>query len=124
MKIIIGSPAEKAGLKAGDIMTRVGDTSIIGKSTEDAVKVIRGPKGTIAEITYKRGEDTTELHISVVRDRVNVPSVAEKMLENNIGYIEIATFGEHTSSEFVKAWNTLTQSGARGIILDFRNNGG
>ena len=124
MKIIIGSPAEKAGLKAGDIMTRVGDTSIIGKSTEDAVKVIRGPKGTIAEITYKRGEDTTELHISVVRDRVNVPSVAEKMLENNIGYIKIATFGEHTSSEFVKAWNTLTQSGARGIILDFRNNGG
>jgi carboxyl-terminal processing protease len=55
---------------------------------------------------------------------VNVPSVAEKMLENKIGYIEIVTFGEHTSSEFVKSWNTLTQSGAQGIILDFRNNGG
>lgn len=54
MKVITGSPAEKSGLKAGDIMTRVGDISIVGKSTEDAVKVIRGKKGTIAEITYKR----------------------------------------------------------------------
>jgi carboxyl-terminal processing protease len=58
----------------------------------------------------------------VVRDRVNVPSVGEKMLENNIGYIEISTFGEHTSKEFIQSWNNLTQSGADGIILDFRNN--
>jgi carboxyl-terminal processing protease len=46
------------------------------------------------------------------------------MLENSIGYIEIATFGERTSEEFVASWNSLTQSGAQGIILDFRNNGG
>ena len=62
--------------------------------------------------------------MSVTRDRVNVPSVGEKMLENNIGYIEISTFGEHTTNEFIKSWNTLTSSGAQGIILDFRNNGG
>ncbi len=124
MKVITGSPAEKSWLKAGDIMTRVGELSIVGKSTEDAVKVIRGPKWTKAEITYKRWEDNTELHVSVVRDRVNVPSVAEKMLEKKIGYIEIATFGEHTADEFIKSWNTLTSSGAQGIILDFRNNGG
>lgn len=124
MKIIKDSPAEKSGLKAGDIMTRVGDVSIIGKSTEDAVKVIRGPKWTKAEITYKRWEDNTDLYMSVTRDRVSVPSVAEKMLENSIGYIEIATFGERTSEEFVASWNSLTQSGVQGIILDFRNNGG
>ncbi len=124
MKTINGSPAEKSWLKAGDIMTRVGDISIVGKSTEDAVKVIRGKKWTIAEITYKRGDDNTELYVSVVRDRVNVPSVAEKMLENRIGYIEISTFGEHTTDEFTKSWNTLMGSGAQGVILDFRNNGG
>ena len=123
MKVITGSPAEKSWLKAGDIMTRVGDISIVGKSTEDAVKVIRGKKGTIANITYKRWDDNTELYVSVTRDRVNVPSVGEKMLENNIGYIEISTFGEHTTDEFIKSWNILTQSGAQGIILDFRNNG-
>jgi carboxyl-terminal processing protease len=124
MKIIIWSPAEKAWLKAGDIMIRVGDTSIIGKTTEEAVQVIRWKKWTQANITYKRGEDNTELHVSVTRDRVNVPSVSEKMLENNIGYIEIATFGEHTTSEFIHSWNTLSSSWAKGMILDFRNNGG
>jgi len=59
-----------------------------------------------------------------LRDRVNVPSVAEKMLDKNIGYIEVSTFGEHTTNEFVRSWNTLIASGAVGIILDFRNNGG
>jgi carboxyl-terminal processing protease len=46
------------------------------------------------------------------------------MLENKIGYIEISTFGEHTATEFTKSWNLLTSSGAQGMILDFRNNGG
>lgn len=123
MKIIAGSPAEKAGLKAWDIMTKVGDVNIVGKTTEEAVKSIRWPKGTIANITYKRWEDNTELFVSVTRDKVNVPSVWEKMLDKKIGYIEIATFGEHTWPEFVKSWNNLVSSGAQWIILDFRNNG-
>ncbi len=123
MKIIIGSPAEKSWLKAGDIMTHVGDISIVGKSVEDAVKVIRWPKWTQANITYRRWDEPIDLYVSVTRDRVNVPSVAEKMLENKVGYIEVATFGEHTSDEFVQSWNTLMLSGAVGMILDFRNNG-
>lgn len=123
MKVIVNSPAEKAWLKAGDIMTRVGDTNIVNKSVEDAVKVIRGPKWSKAEITYRRGDDNTDLFVTVLRDKVNVPSVAEKMLDKKIGYIEIATFGEHTTNEFIKSWNNLILSGAIGIILDFRNNG-
>lgn len=124
MKIITGSPAEKAWLKAWDIMTKVWDNVIVGKTTEEAVKVIRWPKWTTAEITYKRSDDNKDLHVSVIRDTVKVPSVAEKMLENNIWYIEIATFGEHTTNEFVKSWNNITASWAKWIILDFRNNGG
>ncbi len=54
---------------------------------------------------------------------MNVPSVADKMLDKNIGYIEVATFGEHTTKEFIKSWNNLMSSGAVGMILDFRNNG-
>ena len=99
MKVIVNSPAEKAWLKAGDIMTRVGDINIVNKSVEDAVKVIRGPKWSKAEITYRRGDDNTDLFVTVLRDKVNVPSVAEKMLDKKIGYIEIATFGEHTTME-------------------------
>ncbi len=124
MKVIIGSPAEKVWLKAGDIMTHIWNISIIGKSTEDAVKIIRWPKGTTADITYKRWDENKDLHVSVVRDKVNVPSVSNKMIGNAIGYIEIATFGEHTTAEFVKSWNSVTASGAKWIILDFRNNGG
>lgn len=60
----------------------------------------------------------------MIRDRVNVPSVADKLLDNKIGYIEIGTFGEHTTDEFIKSWNTLVLTGAEGMILDFRNNGG
>lgn len=124
MKIIPNSPAEKAWLMAWDIMTKVWSISIVWKSTEDAVKYIRWTKGTTAEITYKRWDDNKDLYVNVVRDTVNVPSVAEKMLEKNIGYIEIATFWEHTTAEFVKSWNSLSASWAKWIILDFRNNGG
>jgi C-terminal peptidase prc len=124
MKIIPNSPAEKSWLKAWDIMTSIWSINIVWKSTEDAVKVIRWAKWTIAEITYKRWDDNKELHVNVIRDKVNVPSVADKMLEKNIGYIEIATFWEHTTAEFVKSWNSLTASWAKWIILDFRNNPG
>ena len=123
MKIIPGSPAEKSGLMAWDIMTKIGDISIIWKKIEEAVKIIRWPKGTVAKITYKRWDSNVDLYVDVTRDKVNVPSVGEKMLENKIGYIEIATFGEHTTKEFINSWNKLSQSGAQGIILDFRNNG-
>lgn len=123
MKIIPGSPSDKAWLKAGDIMTHIWEISIIGKSTEEAVKIIRWPKWSKIDISYKRWDDNHVQHVIVTRDRVNVPSVADKMLDKNIGYIEVATFGEHTTKEFIKSWNTLVSSGAVGMILDFRNNG-
>ncbi len=123
MKIIIGSPSDKAWLKAGDIMTHIWEISIIGKSTEEAVKIIRWPKWSKIDIAYKRWDDNQIQHVIVTRDRVNVPSVADKMLDKNIGYIEVATFGEHTTKEFIKSWNNLMSSGAVGMILDFRNNG-
>lgn len=123
MKIITGSPSDKAWLKAGDIMIRIWDVNIVGKSVEDAVKIIRWPKWSKIDIAYKRWDDNQEKHIIVTRDKVNVPSVADKMLDKKIGYIEVATFGEHTTNEFIKSWNSLVSSGAVGMILDFRNNG-
>ncbi len=123
VRIISWSPAEKVWLKNWDIMTKVGDTSIVWKTTEEAIVSIRWPKWTQAIISYIRWNDPKEYSVTVTRDRVRIPSVEWKILESNIGYIEIATFGENTTKEFTQIWNTLTTSGAQAMILDFRNNG-
>lgn len=123
-KIIPKSPAEKSWLKMGDVMTRAGDKNLVWETTQNAVTAIRWPKGSTVLITYIRGDETTESQITVTRDVVNVPSVLEKMLDNSIGYIEVGTFGEHTSKEFVQSWNNLSASWAKAMIIDFRYNGG
>lgn len=123
-KVFDGSPAQKAGLKSGDIMTYVWGESMLGLSTEEAVKKIRWPKGSKVKITYIHTDQDIKNEVEIVRDTVFIPSAAEKMLTGSIGYIEVASFWEHTTEEFQKSFSHLTNSGAKGIILDFRNNGG
>ncbi|MBS9783833.1 S41 family peptidase [Candidatus Gracilibacteria bacterium] len=124
--ILDTSPAEKAELKAGDIMTHVDGESIVGLTVSDAIEKIRGPKGTSIEISYLRGEkgDKKVGKTKVTRDIVKIPSVSGKMLDKKIGYIKVSTFGDKTSKDFYKEFNTLTNSGAEAMILDFRYNGG
>lgn len=125
VKVLDGSPAGKYGLKDGDVIVAVDTKNIVGLSTDDAIKLIRWPRGTPVKISYIRWDNNQEVLVAdVIRDVINVPSVSSEMLENSIGYIEIATFGEHTTDEFYKAFNDLVSSGAKGLILDFRNNGG
>lgn len=121
-KIFPSSPAEKAGLQDGDILTYVGNESLLWLTTEQAVKKIRWPKGSKTQITYLRGEKYSENKTEVTRDTIIVPSTQEKILSGSIGYIEIAFFGEHTREEFQKSFHNLISSGATWIILDFRNN--
>lgn len=123
-KVLKDSPAEKWGLKNGDILLSVNSIKLVGLSTEEAVDKIRWPKWTKVLIKYIRWDDVTENMTEITRDRVLVPSAQEKMLTGSVGYIEVAFFGEHTTQEFQKSFNALTASGARWIILDFRNNPG
>lgn len=123
-KVLKNSPAEKGGLKNGDILLSVDATRLTGLSTEQAVDKIRWPKGTIITIKYLRGEENTEISTKIMRDRVLVPSTQEKILTGSIGYLEVGFFGEHTIDEFEKSFRALTASGSRWIILDFRNNPG
>lgn len=122
VKVIDKSPAEKSGLRGGDIVVSVDGKDIAWLSTDEAVLLIRGPGGTRVNIWYLRDSETP-LYVSVERDRVNIPSVSGEILTGtHIGYIEISTFGEYTTSEFYTAFNDLLSKWIKGLILDFRNN--
>ncbi len=118
---IEGSPAEKAGLKPGDHILRINGVSTKGMSLEAASNRIRGPVGTPVILHISR--KGKEFDIKIIRQEVFVHSVSHKMI-GDIGYIKLRTFGETTSEELDKALKDIYSKGAKGIILDLRNNGG
>lgn len=125
MKVLPGSPAEKNNLSQGDIITFVDGKTMNGMTADEAVNLIRWPKGSVVKLTILSKKEDGELKdISIQRDTVNVPTIYSEMLSGTtLGYIEISMFGENTVDEFIKWFNQLTSSGASGIIIDARNNG-
>lgn len=123
-KILDTSPAQKAWLQEGDIITLVWTESVVWLGTDEAVKKIRGPKWSKVILTYLRWDYEKEETTEVTRDVIMIPSVDGKILSWSLGYIEVAYFGDHTEQEFQKTLENLISSWAVGLILDFRNNGG
>ncbi len=124
-----GQPAEKAGVKAGDIVIRVDGEDISGLDLNEAVLLIRGPKGTKVTLTILRDGVDGELVIPVVRDKIEVPSVNDvRLLEAEgapeVGYIQITSFAAETTDELVRAIDELREKGAQALVLDLRNNPG
>lgn len=114
------SPAEKAGLEEGDFLLTVD-----GKEYSDSdvmASKIRGKKGTEVEIEYMRGARTDK--VTIVRDDIEQHSVESEMMDGQIGYIHLTQFIESTGEDFDKALQELQQQGAKGLILDLRDNGG
>lgn len=125
MKVLPGSPAEKNKLSQGDIITFVDGKSMHGMSADEAVTLIRWPKGTMVKITIlSKKEADKAIEVIIQRDTVNVPTVYSEILSGTtLGYLEVSMFWENTVDEFIKEFNQLTSSGATGIIIDARNNG-
>lgn len=116
------TPAEKAGLKGGDIILKIDGKSTKDLSLQDAVRLIKGPEGTPVTLVIRRnGQD---LSISIVRARVEVPSVEFEMRKDGILYINIFQFSDKTVSEFQKAVDTALRQYVSAIVLDLRNNPG
>ncbi len=114
------SPAEKAGIKAGDIILEIDGQSTSGMSLTEAVLNVRGPEGTtVALLVLHEGETEPEL-IEIVRAEIEIPSVHFEMREE-IAYINITEFTERTAEELSLAMETVNQQ-ATGIILDLRGN--
>lgn len=119
---IKGSPAESAGIKEGDIITAVNDENALGVSSDEISNKIKGEAGTEVKLTLLR--DNAYVDVTVKREEIKVYHVEEKMLENNIGYMNLATFDEGCSEEFREKYQTLKNQGAKKLILDLRNNTG
>jgi carboxyl-terminal processing protease len=120
---IEGSPAEKAGVKAGDIIVAVNDKNVTGKDMDKAVSMMLGKPHTTVKITFNRAGKGNFLKL-ITREQIVIKSVKAEMLKDKIGYIKIAMFGENTSDEFIKALNSLESQGEKGLIIDLRDNGG
>ncbi len=120
------APAAKAGLMAGDKITKVNDTIVNGDNYNEAINMIRGVgeygKNDTMTLTIKRGDNTFEA--KVTREHVTNQTVKTEMLENNIGYIEVSQFAEETDEDFRIGVNSLITDGAKSLIIDLRNNPG
>ena len=119
---IAGSPAEKSGIKAGDKILKVDGKVVSAQNSDEAITMIKGKKGTEVELTIKRSEQI--LDVNVKRDEIVSETVEGKVLDDNIGYIKITSFSEHTNKEFEKTLNTLKQSDIKGLVIDLRDNPG
>lgn len=125
---IDGSPAQKAGVRAGDAIIRVDGQVATSWSVEEAVKNIRGAKGTSVKLSLARQGETAPVEITIVRDTIAIKSVKWEMKTTEggkkVGYIKISRFGDDTNDLFSQAAKELKNQGATAIVLDLRNNPG
>jgi carboxyl-terminal processing protease len=119
-----GTPADLAGLRAGDKILKINDTSTDDLSIDEAVSLIKGPKGTEVTLTIFREEWEKPKEIKIVRDVIEVPSLKWEIKEGDIVYLKIYQFFEKASLDFQMAAIEILRSPSRKIILDLRNNPG
>lgn len=119
---IKGSPAEEAGIMAGDYITKINDVSYTGEQMTEAVNNMKGQEGTTVKIQVLRGEETKEFN--VVRRSVRINPIESNIYENTIGYLKISSFDEGCSTEFEEKLEELKNKNIKSLIIDLRNNGG
>lgn len=121
------TPAQKAGIKAGDLVIKLGNEPVRGKTLGEAVKIMRGKPGTKLELTIIREGEEGPLKIVITRAIIKVKSVKQRMLKDNIGYLRISQFQIRTGSDLVKGIAKLEKENKaplEGLVLDLRNNPG
>lgn len=116
------SPAEKAGIKAGDLITKVNGVSYTADQMTEMSNTIKGEEGSNVTIEVLRGEQT--LTFEVTRAKVNTNPIYSEKLENNIGYLEITSFDEGVAEDFKSKYLALKEQGIKGLVIDLRDNGG
>ena len=119
---IEGSPAEKSGILSGDKILKVDGETVSAQNSDEAVNKIKGKKGTQVTLTIKRGEQIID--VTVKREEIVSKTVKSEVLEDNIGYLKITSFSEHTYKEFKTALDKLKKDNIKGLVLDLRDNPG
>ena len=121
------TPAEKAGIKAGDFIVKIGSEQVQGKSLMEAVKLMRGPVGTSIDLTIRRKNIKKPLQFKIVRKVIQVQSVNSKIIskEKNIGYLRLKSFNENSDNQFLKSLKRFEKNTKiKGYVIDLRNNPG
>jgi len=121
------TPAQRAGIQAGDIIVRLNETPVKGLSLREAIEMMRGEKGTPITLTIIRQGESKPLKIVVTRDTINVRSVRNEMLEDGFGYVRVSQFQSNSGDEFVASVQNLKKTAGgklKGLVIDLRNNPG
>ena len=121
------TPAERAGVKAGDLIIRLDDKNVKGMTLEDAVSIMRGKPNTDIELTIVREGADKPLKIEITRAIIKIQSVRSKTLDKGFGYIRVSAFQERTGADLRKAISKLKKENdkkLKGLVLDLRNNPG
>ena len=121
---VSGAPAEKAGIRAQDMIAKIDGQDTTGLSVEQSVSKIRGKAGTTVKLTVVHVGATETSDITITRADISVPSVKWSMKNGNVGYIQVSTFGTDTKTLIAKAAGELKAQGATKAVLDLRNDGG
>jgi len=123
VEVYMASPAEGAGLQVGDRLLSVEGTQVAGLLMEDIVLLVRGPLGSPVQLEVQRASGE-ELALSIVRQRVEMPSLNWQLLAEGIGYVGIQLFSARTGEELTRAIQELQTHGVGALVLDLRGNGG
>ncbi len=121
-RVFDNSPAKEAGVLKGDILYKVEDMYVTATSLQDAVNIMRGTPGTTVEVVFLRGEE--EIALTLERRTVSVNRIDSMMLTDDIGYIYLYEFAGDCADKFSEALTNLQNQGAKGLIIDLRDNPG
>lgn len=120
--IMPGTPAEKAGLKVGDIICQVDGVDTLSMDTSEVANLVKGEEGT--SVTIKVSRDGEYVTVKATRATINVPTVSSEMLDGGIGYLKISQFDDVTPGQFDENFAKLKKAGMKSMILDLRDNPG
>ena len=123
---IEGSPAFRAGLKPGDLITRIDDTPVKGMTVDQAVKRMRGEPGSKVVLTVYRKTETRSFPVTIVREEIRMQSVRARMVEPGYGWVRVSQFQDRTVEDFVRKVEELYKQDPdlKGLVLDLRNDPG
>ncbi|HPU00384.1 MAG TPA: S41 family peptidase [Bacillota bacterium] len=124
VETIPGSPAEAAGICPGDRICRAGTQELSGLGLERAAELLRGEKGSSVALSIKRPGREEEIHLTLVRDKVEINTVSSRWEKPGLGYIRISNFDRDTGASFAEQLRLLESGGLQGLILDLRDNPG
>lgn len=119
-----GSPAEKAGIKAGDLILQVDDTDVTGMTSSQVVALVRGAAGTSVRLTLQHPDEAAPYEVTVVRAKIEVPSVSWKMLPDKVALVRLTQFARRSGDELQQALKAARSQGAQSIVFDLRDNPG